>query len=119
MYKGKENAYFTNFFNDTALTSFQVDYGNNGMYTAFQGTEGAPSEITMSLGFKELTLLHRDAIVDFTDQREVMGGFDQGSMGIGEAATISGETAVTPDPATAKITETSDPEPSSNNGDSE
>ncbi len=119
MYKGKENAYFTNFFNDTALTSFQVDYGNNGIYTAFQGTEGAPSEITMSLGFKELTLLHRDAIVDFTDQQEVMGGFDQGSMGIGEAATISGETVKTPDPATAKITETSNSEPSSTSGEGE
>ncbi|MBR20036.1 MAG: hypothetical protein CMA64_07830 [Euryarchaeota archaeon] len=91
MYKGQENAYFTNFFNDTALTSFQVDYGNGGVYTAFQGTEGAPSEITMSLGFTELTLLDRDKIVDFTDQQSVMGGFDQGSMGIGEGATVTGE----------------------------
>lgn len=87
MYKGKENAYFTNFFNDTALTSFQVDYGSGGIFTAFQGTEGAPTEITMSLGFQELTLLDRDKIVDFTDQQEVMGGFDQSSM----LPTVQGE----------------------------
>ncbi|MBB38069.1 MAG: hypothetical protein CL515_03865 [Actinobacteria bacterium] len=74
-YKNKENRYFTNFFNDTALVSFQVDYGNGGVYTAFQGTEGAPSEITMSLQFKELTLLDRDSIVDITGQSAVMGGF--------------------------------------------
>ena len=87
MYKGKENAYFTNFFNDTALTSFQVDYGSGGIFTAFQGTEGAPTEITMSLGFQELTLLDRDKIVDFTDQQEVMGGFDQSTM----LPTVQGE----------------------------
>ena len=74
-YKNKENRYFTNFFNDTALVSFQVDYGNGGVYTAFQGTEGAPSEITMSLQFKELTLLDRDSIVDITGQSTPMGGF--------------------------------------------
>ena len=28
----------------------------------------------MSLGFKELTLLHRDSIVDITNQEDVMGG---------------------------------------------
>ena len=87
-YKNKENVYFTNFFNDTALTNFTVDYGNGGMYTSFRGTEGAPSEITMSMNFKELTLLHRDSIVDITDQNEVMGGF----QGPGIGATVQGET---------------------------
>ena len=48
-YKNKENAYFTNFFNDTALVNFVVDYGQGGHYTSFQGTDGAPSEITLSL----------------------------------------------------------------------
>ena len=91
MYKGKENLYFTNFFNDTALTSFQVDYGNGGMYSSIRGTGGAPSEITMSLVFKELTLLHRDSIVDITNQEQVMGGFDRTSMNLG-GATISGTT---------------------------
>ena len=52
-----------------------MDYGNGGVYTAFQGTEGAPSEITMSLKFKELTLLDRDSIVDITGQSTPMGGF--------------------------------------------
>ena len=69
------------------MTSFQVDYGSGGIFTAFQGTEGAPTEITMSLGFQELTLLDRDKIVDFTDQQEVMGGFDQSSM----LPTVQGE----------------------------
>ena len=91
MYKGRENLYFTNFFNDTALTSFQVDYGNGGVYSSIRGTDGAPSEITMSLVFKELTLLHRDAIVDVTNQEEVMGGFDRTAMNL-SGATISGTT---------------------------
>ncbi len=84
-YKNKENAYFTNFFNDTALVNFVVDYGQGGHYTAFQGTDGAPSEITMSVNFKELTLLHRDSIVDITGQEDVMGGF----QGLGPS--VSGE----------------------------
>ena len=58
------------------------------MYTSFRGTEGAPSEITMSMNFKELTLLHRDSIVDITDQNEVMGGFQGTAIG----ATVQGET---------------------------
>ena len=91
MYKGRENLYFTNFFNDTALTSFQVDYGNGGVYSSIRGTDGAPSEITMSLVFQELTLLHRDAIVDVTNQEDVMGGFDRTSMNL-SGATISGQT---------------------------
>ena len=91
MYKGRENLYFTNFFNDTALTSFQVDYGNGGVYSSIRGTDGAPSEITMSLVFKELTLLHRDAIVDVTNQEEVMGGFDRTAMNL-SGDTISGTT---------------------------
>ena len=91
MYKGQENLYFTNFFNDTALTSFQVDYGNGGVYSSIRGTDGAPSEITMSLVFQELTLLHRDAIVDVTNQEEVMGGFDRTAMNL-SSATISGTT---------------------------
>ena len=93
----KENAYFTNFFNDTALVNFIVDYGNGGHYTAFQGTEGAPSEITMSVNFKELTLLHRDSIVDITGQEDVMGGF----QGLGPS--VSGEV-----PAEETNTETSE-----------
>mgnify|MGYP003327771485 CR=1 FL=1 len=73
------------------MTSFQVDYGNGGMYSSIRGTGGAPSEITMSLVFKELTLLHRDSIVDITNQEQVMGGFDRTSMNLG-GATISGTT---------------------------
>ena len=100
-YKNKENAYFTNFFNDTALVNFVVDYGSGGHYTAFQGTEGAPSEITMSLNFKELTLLHRDSIVDITGQEDVMGGF----QGLGPS--VSGEVPAEEPPSEETITEDS------------
>ena len=109
-YKNKENAYFTNFFNDTALVNFIVDYGNGGHYTAFQGTEGAPSEITMSVNFKELTLLHRDSIVDITGQEDVMGGF----QGLGPS--VSGEVPAEEPPAEETITETSSAEPAGESG---
>ena len=108
-YKNKENAYFTNFFNDTALVNFVVDYGQGGHYTSFQGTDGAPSEITMSLNFKELTLLHRDSIVDITNQEDVMGGF----QGLGPS--VSGE--VPPEtPKEETITEDSSAQAVGENG---
>ena len=109
-YKNKENAYFTNFFNDTALVNFVVDYGSGGHYTAFQGTEGAPSEITMSLNFKELTLLHRDSIVDITGQEDVMGGF----QGLGPS--VSGEVPAEEPPAEETITEDSSAQAAGENG---
>ena len=94
MYRGQENAYFTNFFNDTALTSFEANFGNGAMYTSFQGTDGAPSEVTLSLQFQELTLRDRDKITDITDQESVMGGFT------GIDPTAQGETVAEVEAAT-------------------
>ena len=86
-----------------------VDYGQGGHYTSFQGTDGAPSEITMSLNFKELTLLHRDSIVDITNQEDVMGGF----QGLGPS--VSGE--VPPEtPKEETITEDSSAQAAGENG---
>ena len=84
-----------------------VDYGQGGHYTSFQGTDGAPSEITMSLNFKELTLLHRDSIVDITNQEDVMGGFQGlGPSVSGEEPQEKLEESTNPDGSSTTIEET-------------
>ena len=45
-----------------ALSDMRLSYGNGDTFTAFAGTKGAPSEITMSLAFKELEVLTRDDV---------------------------------------------------------
>lgn len=45
-----------------ALSDMRLSYGNGDTFTAFAGTGGAPSEITMSLAFKELEILTRDDV---------------------------------------------------------
>ena len=58
-YKGQRNEFLTKIA-DCALVNMKVDYGSGGVLTTFKGTLGAPSEITMTLQFKELELLTRD-----------------------------------------------------------
>ena len=55
-YAGKESKWLTKIA-DCALVDMTVDYGAGGAFTTIQGTEGAPSEITMTLQFKELEIL--------------------------------------------------------------
>lgn len=45
-----------------ALVDLSIVYGSAGTFTTIAGTQGAPSEITMQLVFKELEVLNRDAI---------------------------------------------------------
>jgi hypothetical protein len=55
-YAGKESKWLTKIA-DCALVDMTVDYGAGGAFTTIQRTEGAPSEITMTLQFKELEVL--------------------------------------------------------------
>lgn len=45
-----------------ALADMRLVFGNGGTFTTIQGTQGAPSEITMTLVFKELEVLTKDDI---------------------------------------------------------
>ena len=58
-YGGKRNK-FLNEINRCVLTDMQVSYGHNGFMTSFEG--GAPTEITVSLNFKEVLLRDRKQI---------------------------------------------------------
>ena len=58
-YGGKRNK-FLNEINRCVLTDMQVSYGHNGFMTSFGG--GAPTEITVSLNFKEVLLRDRQQI---------------------------------------------------------
>jgi len=44
-----------------ALVDLSIVYGSGGTFTTIAGTEGAPSEITMQMVFKELEVLNKDA----------------------------------------------------------
>jgi hypothetical protein len=48
-----------------ALVDMKVDYGSGGAFTTIRGQDGAPSEITMTLQFKELELLTREHFENF------------------------------------------------------
>lgn len=58
-YRGGKNP-FLNEINTCVLTDMKVDYGHNGFMTSFEG--GAPTEITVSLMFKETILRDRKQI---------------------------------------------------------
>ena len=60
-YKGQQNK-FIHRLSNCALTDVRIDYGQGGTLTTFKDTEGAPSEITMQMAFKELEVLTRDRI---------------------------------------------------------
>jgi hypothetical protein len=55
-YKGSRNA-FVNKIATSVLTDMTVDYGSEGVFTTFRGTEGKPSEITLAMQFREISLL--------------------------------------------------------------
>jgi hypothetical protein len=59
-YKGKENNYF-NKISTCVLTDMHVDYGDRNDFSSF--TNGAPTEITMSLTFQELETLTKERII--------------------------------------------------------
>ena len=58
-YNSNDNKFLTKIA-DCALTDMKVDYGSGGAFTTIKGTYGAPTEITMTLNFKELKLLTRE-----------------------------------------------------------
>jgi len=55
-YKNEVNKWLTKIA-DCALVDMKVDFGAGGAFTSIQSTAGAPTEITMTLQFKELELL--------------------------------------------------------------
>lgn len=61
VYKNRENTYL-NKIAPCFLTDLSVDYGNGGTFTTFKDARGAPSEITMSMAFKETELLTRSKV---------------------------------------------------------
>jgi hypothetical protein len=85
-YKGQRNEFLTKIA-DCALVNMKVDYGSGGALTTFKGTLGAPSEITMTLQFKELELLTRDHF----DGYEKGANDNAQKSGVGENAEDSSE----------------------------
>jgi len=61
VYKNRENSYL-NKIAPCFLTDLSIDYGNGGTFTTFKDARGAPSEITMSMAFRETELLTRSRI---------------------------------------------------------
>ena len=61
VYKNRKNRYL-NKIAPSFLTDLSVDYGNGGTFTTFKDARGAPSEITMSMAFRESELLTRSQI---------------------------------------------------------
>jgi hypothetical protein len=61
VYKNRKNTYL-NKMAPCFLTDLSVDYGNGGTFTTFKDARGAPSEITMSMAFKETELLTRSKV---------------------------------------------------------
>lgn len=61
VYKNRQNTYL-NKMAPCFLTDLSVDYGNGGTFTTFKDALGAPSEITMSMAFKETELLTRSKV---------------------------------------------------------
>ncbi len=58
-YKESRNE-FVNKIATSVLTDMSVDYGSEGVFTTFRGTNGAPSEMTVALQFREISLLTKD-----------------------------------------------------------
>ena len=61
VYKNRENSYL-NKIAPCFLTDLSIDYGSGGTFTTFKDARGAPSEITMSMAFRETELLTRSKI---------------------------------------------------------
>jgi len=55
-YKNQKNKWLTKIA-DCALVDMKVDFGAGGTFNSIQSTAGAPTEMTMTLQFKETTLL--------------------------------------------------------------
>lgn len=62
-YKGSQNTHVSKI-STCALTDLKVTYGNQDSFTTVQGTNGAPAEINMQLGFTELEILSNERIAD-------------------------------------------------------
>ena len=62
-YKGSENTHVSKI-STCALTDLKVTYGNQDSFTTVQGTNGAPAEINMQLGFTELEILSNERIAE-------------------------------------------------------
>jgi hypothetical protein len=60
LYSGKTNTYI-NKITECVLTDIDINYAPNGIWSAFDGT-GAPTQITLSLSFKEMELVDRTKI---------------------------------------------------------
>jgi len=58
-YKDTRNN-FVNKIATSVLTDLSVDYGSEGVFTTFRGTKGQPSEITVAMNFREISLLTKD-----------------------------------------------------------
>ena len=72
-YKNDRNQ-FVNKIATSVLTDLSVDYGSEGVFTTFRDTDGAPSEITMAMQFREIVLLSKDPNSDdLTDGAGVRG----------------------------------------------
>ena len=67
-YRGNKNA-FINQIQTCALTGMNVDYGSGGMMSGFKDMGGAPSEIKLTLQFKELILRERNGIRNLAEER--------------------------------------------------
>lgn len=62
-YKGSENTHVSKI-STCALTDLKVTYGNQDSFITVQGTNGAPAEINIQLGFTELEILSNERIAD-------------------------------------------------------
>ena len=60
LYNGATNTYI-NRIAECVLEDVNVNYASNGIWSAFDGT-GAPTQITLSLSFKEIELIDRNKI---------------------------------------------------------
>lgn len=65
-YNGERNK-FVNKIATSVLTDMSVDYGSEGVFTTFRGQNGAPSEITLAMQFREIVLLTKDKNGNLTD----------------------------------------------------
>jgi len=63
-FRDQENKWLAKIAN-CALVDMKLDYGSGGTYTTIQEKKGAPSEITMTLQFKELELIDRTWFDDY------------------------------------------------------
>lgn len=61
LYNGATNRYMPKL-QTCVLTDMNISYGHGGFMTAFKGTGGAPTEINLTLNFKELILRDRSHV---------------------------------------------------------